>query len=243
MTYIKTITYGDNIEIYQYDHKPPPHIVGKKRKEKIEPDEERKFEKRKDNAIQAQRNFRRLVGANLSSSPLLISLTYKENMENITTAYKDHKSFIQALRYEFGKDIKYIAVPEFQKRGAVHFHSLFWGLPREVFLKEKETRHIAEMWGHGFIDVIETDGHGKISSYLAKYMAKAFTDRRLRNQKAYATSRNVTRPVVEKDGLILPLLYAHVEENALPIIDSRYNTKWLGNCHYRHFAKTKNLGL
>ena len=242
MSYVKTITYGDNIEIYEYDHKPPPHKVGKRKKdEKSEPDEERKFEKRKNNAIQAQRNFRRLVGANLPSKPLLISFTYNVFMGDITTGYRDYKSFVQALRYRFGKDLKYIVVPEFQKSGRVHFHALFWGLPNKIASQERRTRLVAKMWGKGFVDIIETDGHGKISSYLAKYMAKAFVDKRLRNQKAYATSRNITRPVVEKDGLIMPLLYAHVEEHAAPVIDKQYNTKWLGKCRHRLFKKTKNI--
>ena len=242
MSYVKTITYGDNIEIYEYDHKPPPHKVGKRKKdEKSEPDEERKFEKRKNNAIQAQRNFRRLVGANLPSKPLLISFTYNVFMGDITTGYRDYKSFVQALRYRFGKDLKYIVVPEFQKSGRVHFHALFWGLSNKIASQERRTRLIAKMWGKGFVDIIETDGHGKISSYLAKYMAKAFVDKRLRNQKAYATSRNITRPVVEKDGLIMPLLYAHVEEHAAPVIDKQYNTKWLGKCRHRLFKKTKNI--
>jgi len=75
--------------------------------------------------LQAKRNFRRLVGANLPSKPLLISFTYNVFMGDITTGYRDYKSFVQALRYRFGKDLKYIAVPEFQKSGRVHFHALF----------------------------------------------------------------------------------------------------------------------
>src|ERR1035437_6022100 len=130
MSYAKTIMFGDNLEIYEYEHKPPPHVRGLRKKDRPKPDEDKKFEKRKDNMLQAKRNFRRLVGANLSKEkPLLISLTYKENMQDIHIGYKDYRSFIQAIRYEFGKDVKYIAVPEFQKRGAVHFHCLFWGLP------------------------------------------------------------------------------------------------------------------
>lgn len=239
MSYIKTITYGDNAEIYEYDHPPPPRR-NTGRKEKLEIDEDEKFEKRKDNAIQAQRNFRRLVGANLSNEkPLLISLTYKENMQDISIAYKDYKSLIQALRYKYGKDIKYIAVPEFQHRGAVHFHALFWGLPAEVLREEKHTRTIAQIWGQGFVDIIQTDGHGKISSYLAKYMAKAFIDRRLKNQKAYVSSRNVLRPVVGR--MILPVLYEYVEKDAIPVIDKKYKTKWMGECRHRLFKRKKEV--
>lgn len=239
MSYTKTIMYGDNLEIYEYEHLPPPHKRGVRKKDKPKLDEDKKFEKRKDNVNQAKRSFRRLVGANLSEKPLLISLTYKENMQDIHIGYKDYRSFIQALRYEYGKDVKYIAVPEFQKRGAVHFHCLFWGLPHDVFLKEKKDRTIAKIWGNGFVDIIETDGHGKLSSYLAKYMAKAFVDKHLKSQKAYVSSRNIERPVVDKNAIASFYLYQHTKETDLPILDNSYKTKWTGQCRHRWFKTSQ----
>ena len=32
MSYTKTIMYGDNLEIYEYEHLPPPHKRGKRKK-------------------------------------------------------------------------------------------------------------------------------------------------------------------------------------------------------------------
>lgn len=235
MGYTKAITYGDTLEIYEYEGDLSPHRKREK-ENRHKPDVDEKYEKRKDNMMQAKRNFRRLVAANLSKEkPLLISLTYEENMQDISIGYKDFRSFIQALRYRF--DFKYIAVPEFQKRGAVHFHALFWGLPHDV-LRERKTRLIAGIWAKGFVDIIETDGHGKLSSYLAKYMAKAFINRRLKNQKAYVSSRNIKRPVIESNALILPLLYQYVGESDKPVIDRKYETRRLGECRYRLFKIT-----
>jgi len=234
MSYVKIIKYGNNAEVYVYEYPPVPQGKRKINKDREKVDENEKFEKRKDNAFQAQRNFRRLVGANLNrETPLLISLTYEKNMQDITTGYKDYKSFIQALRYKYGKNIKYIVVPEFQKRGAVHFHALFWGLPKEVFSEERRSRTINKLWGKGFVDVIQTDGHGKISSYLAKYMAKAFVDRRLKNQKAYVSSRNIQRPVVET--IVIPTSGDPVRKDRVPVLDRKYKTKWMGECRHRLF--------
>src|SRR5690606_27837965 len=101
-----------------------------------------------------------------------------------------------ALRNKFGKAFSYIAVSEFQKRGAIHFHALFWGLPAEVFSQERQTRTIALIWKQGFVYMKETDGNDKLSSYLAKYMVKTFTDPRLKNKKAYLASRNIKRPKI-----------------------------------------------
>src|ERR1035437_3330131 len=137
MNYTKLIRYGNNIEIFEYELAPPPHRRRIRKKDK-EKDEGKIFAKRKDNVLQAKRNFRRLVGANLDGEkPLLMTITYEENMEDITTGYRDYKSFVQAIRYRYGKEFNYIVVPEFQLRGAVHFHALFWGLPTEPLLKER----------------------------------------------------------------------------------------------------------
>ena len=131
------------------------------------------------------------------------------------------------------------SVPEFQKRGAVHFHCLFWGLPHDIFLKEKKDRTIAKIWEHGFVDIIKTDGHGKLSSYLAKYMAKAFVDKHLKNQKAYVSSRNICRPVVDKNAIASFYLYQHTKETDLPILDNSYKTKWTGQCRHRWFKTSQ----
>jgi hypothetical protein len=245
MSYTKVIRYGDNIETYDYEHSPPPHKIGLIKKDRPKPDEEEIFKKRKDNVLQAKRNFRRLVGANLSGEkPLLITVTHKENMDNITVGYRNYKSFVQALRYKYDKELNYIVVPEFQERGAVHFHALFWGLPSDVLLPERLTGYyenvsptLSKIWNYGLVFLKETDGHGKLSSYLAKYMAKAFVDRRLKNQKAYASSRHIKRPFI--DTMTLPTFYQYLEENDLPIIDKTYKTKWMGQCRHRWF-KVKN---
>ena len=245
MNYTKLIRYGNNIEIFEYELAPPPHRRRIRKKDK-EKDEGKIFAKRKDNVLQAKRNFRRLVGANLDGEkPLLMTITYEENMTDITVGYSDYKSFVQALRYRYGKEFNYIVVPEFQLRGAVHFHALFWSLPSpEVLLKERLTGYyknvsptLSKIWDHGFVFLKETDGHGKLSSYLAKYMAKAFVDRRLKNQKAYASSRHIKRPII--DTMIMPTLYQFVGENDLPILDEKYPTRRMGQCHRRWFKTSQ----
>ncbi|HEV7423767.1 MAG TPA: hypothetical protein VGO21_01100, partial [Candidatus Paceibacterota bacterium] len=128
-----------------------------------------------------------------------------------------------------------ICVPEFQKRGAVHFHALFWGLPEEIFLQERKTRMLAGFWAKGFVYLKETDGNEKLSFYLSKYMAKAFIDPRLKNQKCYVASRNIQRPkVIVGASPLWPILedYGITGE---PLVDREYDTKYLGKGRYRLF--------
>jgi hypothetical protein len=170
-----------------------------------------------------------------------LTVTYKENQTDLKKAYYDHKLFVQNLKYTYGKNLKYICVPEFQKRGAVHFHGLFWGLPADILLAEREKGYrennsptLSKIWGLGFVFLKPTDGDDKLSAYLAKYMAKAFTDRRLKHQKAYASSRNVKRPyVVSGIHNISFLIDDYCGIDAVPVKENKYHTKYMGEARYR----------
>ncbi len=253
MPYTKLIISGNNVEKYQYAKEPRP-VERSRRKRKINDDSknvgtdgcatlsEGQLGKRQDNARRASLVFRRIVASNLSGTnpPLLLTFTYKENITDINIGYKDYRAFIQTLRNKYGKDFSYISVPEFQERGAVHFHSLFWGLPSEVFSQERETRTIALMWKKGFVFMKETDGHDKLSSYLAKYMVKAFTDPRLKNKKAYTASKNIKRPqvIAGVDYSFWPVEEEHIKDKEI-ITDKEYNTRQLGKCHYQQWSSSK----
>lgn len=248
MGYNKFIKSGNTLEIYSYDRN-IQIFEGEKRGHKgrarlssvahggVNPLSPQEFEgKRKDNATRASMAFRRLILSNLRGAdvPVLLTCTYKENQADLKQGYKDFTSFIQALRYKFGTQFRYIAVPEFQKRGAVHFHALVWGLPESAIETERHTRLVAGLWGHGFIYLKMTDGNEKLSSYLAKYMAKSFIDYRLKNQKAYVCSRNLLRPQIY-GGISSFGTDSLLEEFGVttPEIDKTYDTHWLGKARHR----------
>ncbi len=250
MSYNKFIKFGNNIELYEYEKDivvlrgGTRHVADKPKIDRDAELTEIEVGKRKDNAHRASTEFRRLVSSNLDDKvlPLLATVTYKENCVDLKKAYYDYKLFIQVLRYKYG-DFKYISVPEFQKRGAVHFHVLFWGLPADILLPECLTGRyknisptLSTMWGNGFVFLKETDGNDKLSSYLAKYMSKAFTDPRLKHQKAYVTSRKINRPyVVAGSFLTWPLLDDYLGVDPVPVKDKTYDTKYLGKGRYRLF--------
>jgi hypothetical protein len=249
MPYTKIIISGDNVEKYEYEKEPRPVVRGH-RKRKINNDKEdlgadgghtlseEQLGKRQDNARRTGMVFRRIVASNLSGvkPPLLLTLTYKKNIKDIEVGYKDYRSFVQALRNKFGKAFSYIAVCEFQKRGAIHFHALFWGLPSEIFLQERQTRTIALIWKHGYVYMKETDGNDKLSSYLAKYMVKTFTDPRLKNKKSYLASRNIKRPkiIAGEDFSFWSVDDEYIGDRK-PIVDTQYDTLRMGRCRYRYW--------
>jgi hypothetical protein len=257
MSYCKIISYGNYIEVYEYEkdvvilrgRSGKGKGVGATHSESADLGangentlSERQLGKRQDNTRRASMAFRRIVAANLGrdvTPPLLVTLTYRDNFTDLTGAYRHFGSFIQTLRYQFGKTFKYVCVPEFQKRGAVHFHALFWSLPKEIFLLERQTRAIAKLWGRGYVYMKMTDGDNKLSFYLSKYMAKAFVDPRLKNQKCYVTSRNIQRPIVQS-GTFPAWIILDEYGVGEPIKDREYETKWLGKGRYRLFDTSQN---
>jgi len=258
MGYTKLIRYADIIELYQYEHEIRPRHVGRRSKlsntrkvQSVDPNGEdcirqrqQSRQKRQDNARRVAMVFRRLVSANLGERPypIFVSLTYADVVTDIGRAYKDFISFIRCLRREHKDSIlKYVAVPEFQKRGAIHFHALIWGLNSEMVAStERRTRMVGKAWGQGFADVISTDGDPKISSYLAKYMVKSFTDDRFFGKKAYTASRNIKRPTVEVQPFVEPLFMGDLLDvpdlsTAELLREKQYDTIWLGRGRYRMY--------
>lgn len=239
MSYNKYILSGKELELYEYEKQ--CFNRGRPRGYKVNFDREnlgdsgndtfqqRKFARRKDNAGRSSMAFKRLVQSNLRSgeNPVFCTLTFKENRTDVSECAEFFHLFVKRMRYTFGKDFRYVAVPEFQKRGAVHYHALLWGLPESIVIRERKDRTLAELWGQGFVDLMETDGSGKLATYLAKYMVKAIEDIRLLFHKAYFASRNVFRPV-ESAGF--PMWW--FDEKFLPIAQIKYikefETVWLG---------------
>ena len=117
-------------------------------------------------------------------------------MSDVKRANIELTKFIKRLSYyHTGRntnDLKYIAIPELQKRGAWHFHIIFFNLPytewsdlvhdREVYNEKKEElEESGALWGMGTvgIEAVEHDedkegNTGKIASYVTKYLSKSY---------------------------------------------------------------------
>jgi len=215
----------------------------------------------------AARSFRRIVRSNLggADAPSLLTLTMYQELP-LEASVHLFTAFIARLRRESQTEFRYIAVPEFQKRGAVHFHVLIWGLNHlachgyfkrdfrgkntfycETWQEEKcecTTRYCGRLWLRGFSDHFATDGSPKLVGYLSKYMRKTMQDVRLTGEKAYYASRNIMRPV----SIAAPTLaLAKIEVIKQEVIHSgelmnerEFDTPWLGRCTYKRFHITQN---
>lgn len=138
MGYTKFIKSGNIIELYSYEKNPT--TTGHRKRVRKEADDSgtpRSRNRRPDNLRRLRKGFIRLVRANTSTDdpPALITLTMRANV-SLETASPLLTRFFQTLRKNHGSGFRYIAVPEFQKRGAVHYHCLVWGLPEDIIFHE-----------------------------------------------------------------------------------------------------------
>lgn len=135
--YTRIVQSGRMLEIYDYEKRPNP---GKKpttraKKKSLQEVSYPKIRTQRS-YIRAKNNFRRMVRANLSiGAPSFVTLTMV-TVESIEVAYREFSQFTVNIRKSFGSSISWVSVPEFQERGAVHFHSCFWGLPDDVVFNE-----------------------------------------------------------------------------------------------------------
>lgn len=244
--YAVVYQYGAETEVVRYEKRPVVARRSRLRKEPKEPDEGihdsgRLFQngegvneslheektKSRSSIRRATISFRRLVKANLYGfgKPVLASFTYRENMVDIAQARADFSAFARRAERQFGQEFAYIVVMEFQKRGAVHFHAFLWGLSEVVIATERHARVVAALWGHGFVDLAQTDGNIALASYLAKYFQKGLEDSRLFGYRVYNCSRNCHRPKIDRDAILGAY---ELSTGTAEIYRKEYDTVWLG---------------
>lgn len=236
--YEKVIRSGNLLEYWKYTGTPlnlHGKIKRKTQKESGRTGYRRGTVRRADNIRNATRNFRRLVRANLvgKENPALLTLTMLQEL-SLKASSRLFTQFSIRLRISFPK-IKYIAVPEFQKRGAVHYHVLIWNLPKEQIQTEGQSRTLQRIWCRGFVDCIETDGSVKLAGYLSKYMSKSMSDVRLGGEKAYHASRNVLRPMSAGASAFSDEVKEELGINLQTFAVHKFKTRYLGECTYQAY--------
>lgn len=188
-------------------------------------DNERERKRRDDNLRNVRTSIRRLVECNFQAygyEPLFLTFTFRENIKDLAVANNYFHDFIRRFGNFLSCRVRYLAVVEFQKRGAVHYHCIFFNIPLWVEEAErcphgqercdwqeigacsygKQYRNVAKLWKHGFVDIERIRSAKRVGAYVCKYLDKSVLDTRLVGQKAYFTSKGLLRSRVlrnEKD--------------------------------------------
>lgn len=244
---IKYVVSGSVIERYTYEKNQFVGFEAKNRNGKnsngLKSDENR--------AVSLGR-ARKIVMRSINSNPCLnkfLTVTFKENITDIDYANNELKKWIKRINYQVFKTkksaMKYVAVIEFHKRGAVHYHIL-------CNLPYIDVNSLAETWGHGFIKLNRIKGDkgrfgsdecDNVGAYVCKYMTKDNDDERLKGRKSYLMSQNLDKPqeiyvgINEKD--LLQQVYGF--EDVLQCVihkdyfSSSYTNEYTGTVIYNQF--------
>lgn len=217
MYHAKLIQCGDYIQLYLYDK---PKFVTNKRNKDFSDDKLKNklkinkmfesFEKKQKNnltnlkkeiklrnIIRSKLACQRIAKANFSKWHTFITLTFAENQQDIKKANRKFHNFVRQVQRK-KKDFSYIAIPEFQKRGAIHYHLLTnISINDTSLIFEQEDnpkfKHI-KYWNEGFTSVeIMTGDIRKIVGYISKYMTKDI-DNRLFGFRRFLYSQNLVTP-------------------------------------------------
>lgn len=188
--------------------------------------EEKKKERFIKSSIRARQNIFDLISCNVEKhldyegkkqTTKFLTLTFQDNIKDITKANQEFTKFLKRLSYHaYGTRknvIKYIAVPELQKRGAWHFHIVLFNVK---YIRWEE---LMEIWGHGgvYINALKTGMDGtEIAKYITKYITKALKMKTkeenlnnyetykkygMINKKRYYRSRGLYKPFKRKVDL------------------------------------------
>jgi len=195
----KVVISGNIVEIYSYDRGVFKSSVNENgRAGNGFTTDEQKEKNREVSLMRARRNLRRIVNANVNQwgndlTCKFVTLTFKDNVTDLDEANYEFRQFIKRLNYRiYGKkcsNLKYTVVPEFQERGAVHYHVIFYNLPYT------KADVIEEVWGNGFIKINKIDDVDNVGAYICKYLTKDNDDERLRGRKCYFNSRGLKKPI------------------------------------------------
>lgn len=241
---------GSVIEVY--DYKEPVRVDPLPQSRRYIPPRDglpKKDHREASSVYRSRKRLRRLLNANthmyLKKSgkpfkPIFITFTFRENMTDITQANYAYKKFMQCFNYflfqEKKSRLKYVVAIEFQKRGAIHYHAIYFNLPYRKPMKTD----IAELWSHGFVKVKGIKHIKDVGNYIMKYITKEQFDKRLVGKKCYFRSRNLFESVEIKnsDKIKMFLQFAKPEGAVYKksIDNPQYGPKYL----YRRFT-TKDL--
>lgn len=248
----KVIQSGDIIEIYEYSegytkgYTLTENQLNDRTSSESSPGD---TDSRERSLKRAKTNLRRLINSNIGQygrefTAKFLTLTFKENVQDIKQANYEFKKFIQRLNYKlYGTkkaNLKYTTVIEFQKRGAIHYHTIVYNMP---YLKANE---ISNVWENGFIKINKIDDVDNVGAYVGEYLGQAekgqgknIEDDRLRGQKTHFSSRGLFKPVEITDKKIVEQVATALLTEKLSY-SATFENEHLGDISYKQY-NLKNL--
>ena len=166
---------------------------------------------REDSVARSRMRLFDIVEGNFSffPNPIFCTFTFAEKKLDLVSANSEFRNFLRRFsRRCFGEEgvLEYLAVAERQElrgeregnEGEVHYHAVFFNLPKFFYEKERERRIIANCWSHGFVDcrlarkTLRGGSVRNLPAYLAKYLGKSSCV--ISGRSFFFASRGLARP-------------------------------------------------
>ena len=224
-TLYKTLTIsGDHIELMEY---PDGVQVGKRNKVQPVKGKGKQKEIRFDSLFRTKKKLRGIIWSNERFMKTFVTLTFKEEITDLKTANKKFQDFIKRAKYRFDYFI-YICVPEFQKRGVVHYHMLT-NIP---YIANED---MANLWSWGFVSIKKIDKVKNISFYLTKYLSKSSAggDERFFNKKKIFYSKDIAKPQTIKDPKEISSYLEYFGSALKPVCEKEVKMEFVGDAIYK----------
>lgn len=259
LTNRKLVASGAFLEFYQFQNPvfygPPEKPRKKSIRAKTKKDSQASEESILSSVYRSKRKIKRYFYANAGQwpkpdgkpyLPMFLTLTFKENIDDLKLANQRFMKFVQRFNYFLFKQtlLQYICVIEFQERGAVHYHMVIFNLPK---IKDRVYKTILDIWrknnSQGSINLKPVRNSAGAIRYLTKYLTKAMNDERLWNRKKYFLSSGLKPPVTVRNNEAVE----HIQK-LLPAVCKKFETEmknlpWVGDMGYCQYFLTDNQTL
>ena len=176
---------------------------------------DRKYAPKLENAVRSmnrsKNNLKDILQCNEFN--FFVTLTFDKNKIDRLDDNKTRKIFTQWVS-NIQRDLPnliYVAVPEYHKKGGLHFHLLIGGVTAEDLglvnsgkvvkssrCKGQIIYNVSKWNRKGFSTATEILDNNAVKFYLSKYLTKSKVDPRFFGKKRFYVSRNIKRPQVEK---------------------------------------------
>ncbi|NCO05344.1 MAG: hypothetical protein GW939_04345 [Candidatus Magasanikbacteria bacterium] len=232
---LKVVVSGKQVEVYKYtkevwrdfESKPQSDKPHKEPKQLNMFEQEELRKKKVQYSInRTKTEIRRLVNSNPHLNKFM-TLTFADNVTDLKTANYLFNQFVKRISYRY-KDFEYFAVPEFQKRGAVHYHVL-------CNLPYVEMGALEYTWGHGIVNIRKVDEVNNLGAYMSKYLGKELFSGRMFGKKKFFRSQTLKEPVELISWWAMKFIDKFLSL-LKPVFEKKFESEYIGEVEYTAYT-------
>jgi hypothetical protein len=232
----KVVVSGKQVELYKYkknvwrEYETNKEDMLKKEPKQLDLFEQEKIKKQRIqfSINRTKTEIRRLVNSNPQLNKFM-TLTFAKNITDLKEANYIFNQFIKRITYR-NPNFEYLAVPEFQKRGAVHYHVL-------CNLPYIEMDALEYVWRNGMVNIRQVGKVNNLGAYMSKYLGKELFSGRMFGKKKFFRSQNLNNPI-ELIGWLAQKFVEKFLALLTPVFEKVFQSEWIGEVEY--FAYTLN---